>query len=161
MFRKMRRHAQQLDDGDARQVLAKVKRGVLSVTGDDGYPYGMPMNFVYDPTRGEHGSVFFHSALAGHKQDAIARSDKASFCVMNEGTRNEGEWWYYVDSVICFGRISVVEDERLRYRAFTILAEKYFPPEVDIPADIAKDGPRARVLELRIEHMTGKHVQEK
>ena len=161
MFRDMRRHKQQLDDDKTRQILDEARRGVLSVLGDDDYPYGMPLNFVYDPTQGEHGSIFFHCALAGHKVDAITAHEKVSFCVMDEGYRNEGEWWYYVRSVICFGRARFVEDPQRKHDALVMLASKYFPPEVDIEADIAHNGARAQMVEIRIEHVTGKLVQEK
>ena len=161
MFRQMRRFKQLLPIETCQQILATQKRSVLSLLGDDDYPYGVPMNFVYDPTRGELGSVFFHSAVEGHKLDALIAHDKASLTVMDGGERNEGEWWYYVNSVICFGRICVVEDPELIHSALYALGAKYFPADTDIEADIAKNGRRVKMLELKIEHMTGKHVQEK
>ena len=161
MFRSMRRSSQLLDNETSIKVLTQAKRGVLSVAGDNGYPYGIPINFVFDPTQGKHGSIFVHSALEGHKIDALAACDKASFCVMDEGTRNEGEWWYYVNSVICFGRLRIVDEPQLKHDTLTIFAQKYFPPEIDIEADITKNGYRIHALELQIEHLTGKHVQEK
>lgn len=161
MFRQMRRFKQLLPIETCQQILATQKRSVLSLLGDDDYPYGVPMNFVYDPTRGELGSVFFHSAVEGHKLDALIAHDKASLTVMDGGERNEGEWWYYVNSVICFGRICVVEDPELIHSSLYALGSKYFPAGTDIEADIAKNGRRVKMLELKIEHMTGKHVQEK
>ncbi|MBR2684014.1 MAG: pyridoxamine 5'-phosphate oxidase family protein [Atopobiaceae bacterium] len=161
MFRKMRRHAQQLDLEKDQQILAEVPRGVFSVLGDDNYPYGFPINFVYDPTQGELGSIFFHAALEGHKLDALAAHDKASFCVIDDGYQNEGEWWKYFHSVICFGRASIVDDPQRKHDGLVKLASKYFPPEIDIEADILKNGERIHLVELKIEHMTGKHVQEK
>lgn len=161
MFRDMRRAKQALDTTTCQRILSEAKRGVLSVLGDDGYPYGVPINFVFDPTQGRHGALYFHSATTGHKLDAIRTCDKASFTTRNEGTRNEGEWWYYVDSVICFGRARLVEDPQLKHDALFRLASKYFPADYDIEADIAKNLGRVQVIELRIEHMSGKHVQEK
>lgn len=161
MFRKMRRFKQQLPLEESKQILTTARRGVLSVLGDDEYPYGIPMNFVYLPDAGEYGSVYFHSALTGHKVDAIAAHDKASFVVMDDGRQNEGEWWWYVKSVISFGRIAPVADETLKLAALKALGEKYFPPQVDIDDDIARNGARVQMLELRIEHITGKDVQEK
>lgn len=161
MFREMRRISQQLSREKDVEILTNARRGVLSVFGDDGYPYGVPLNFVYDPSRGELGSIFFHAAPVGHKLDAIRAYDKVSFCTMDEGYRNEGEWWYYVNSVICFCRASVVEDATLKHDELAALAKKYFPPEIDIEEDIAKNGDRINMIELRIEHMTGKNVQEK
>ena len=161
MFREMRRFKQLLPIEQDVKILTEARRGVLSVLGDDGYPYGIPLNFVYDPTCGEFGSIFFHTALTGHKVDAITACDKASFCTMDEGHRNEGEWWYYVNSVICFGRVSIVEDPQRKFEALAKLGTKYFPPEVDLQGEIDHGSARVHMMEFKIEHMTGKHVQEK
>ena len=161
MFRPMRRSTQLLSTEATEKVLTEARRGVLSVLGDDGYPYGVPVNFVFDPTRGPHGSIYFHTALTGHKLDAMLACDKVSFCTMDEGFQNEGEWWWYVNSVVCFGRASVVDDPQLKHDALAALAQKYFPPSEDIEGDIAKTGARIHMVEVRIEHATGKIVQEK
>ena len=44
MFRPMRRIKQQISDDEALEVLKNAKRGVLSVIGDDGWPYGIYVN---------------------------------------------------------------------------------------------------------------------
>lgn len=161
MFREMRRSAQLLETTTCHQVLAEARRGVLAVTGDDGYPYCIPLDFVFDPAAGAHGSILFHSAPEGHKLDALAACDKACFTTMDTGFRNEGEWWWYVNSVVCFGRAHVIADPRRKHDALVMLAQKYFPPEIDIEADIARNGDRIHMVELEIEHLTGKIVQEK
>lgn len=161
MFREMRRSSQLLSKEKCIEVLSGAPRGVLSVLGDDGWPYGMTLNFVYDPTQGELGSIFFHTAPEGHKVDAMAACDKVSFTTIDDGFRNEGEWWWYFNSVVCFCRASVVEDPQRKHDALAALAKKYFPPSIDIEADIAKNGHRINMMELKIVHMTGKIVQEK
>lgn len=161
MFREMRRKAQLQDVETCQKVLREAGRGTLAVLGDEGWPYAVPINFVYDPTRGEHGSIFVHVALAGHKLDAIRRSNKVCFTVMDEGYRNEGEWWWYLRSVVCFCRASIIEDPQQKYEALFALGSKYFPPDYEIDHDIAKNGSRVNMLELKIVHMTGKLVQEK
>lgn len=155
MFRAMRRHAQQLDQETCEELLRTQKRGVLAVLGDDAYPYAVPLNFVYCD-----GALYFHSAIEGHKLDAIVKHPKASFCVHDEGVLEEGSWWYHVCSVIAFGHIERVADEDEVVRALRRLAEKYFPPTIDIDADIAKNLRRVAVLRLTIEHLSGKHVRE-
>lgn len=90
--------------------MKNTKRGVLSVIGDDGYPYGMPINHYYNE---EEGKIYFHGAKAGHKIDAIKACDKASYCVYNDGFKKEGDWALNITSVITFGRIHLVEDEEL------------------------------------------------
>ena len=67
MFREMRRKKQQLADEECRSILERGKTGVLAVNGDDGYPYAVPVNYVFS-----NGKIYFHSALSGHKVDAIA-----------------------------------------------------------------------------------------
>ena len=162
MFREMRRSAQLLGREKCVEVLESARRGVISVAGDDGYPYGVPLNFVYDPTQGPYGAIFFHTAPVGHKLDAIAACDKVSFCVMDEGYhQNPDEWWFYVNSVVCFGRAHVVKDPQRKHDALAALAQKYFPPSIDIEADIAKNGSRIEMVEISIEYMSGKIVQEK
>ena len=155
-FRPLRRFRQEASEEECREILRKAQRGVLSVTGDDGYPYGVPMNFHY-----EEGRIYFHCAREGHKLDAVRRCDKASFCVLSEPVRNPGEWWNCFTSVICFGRIREVTDEAERTALLRALGEKYFPEGYDIAGDLRKNGPQATVLEFTIEHMSGKRVREK
>ena len=161
MFREMRRKKQFLSIEKDVEILTHAPRGVLSVLGDDGYPYGMTLNYVYDPNAGELGSILFHSALTGHKVDALAACDKCSFTTIDNGYQNEGEWWRYFHSVVCFGHASIIQDAQRKHDALVMLAKKYFPPEVDIEGDIAQNGNRIHMFELKIVHMTGKHVQEK
>lgn len=156
MFRKMRRHNQQLDDQRCQSILQRAPRGVLSVLGDEGYPYGIPMDFVFD-----NGRIYFHSAMAGHKIDAIAACDKASFCVLDEGVPEKDDWWYHFDSVVAFGRIRQLTDAAKKRDALLKLGKKYFPADYDTEADVARNWDRVAMLELTIEHMTGKHVREK
>lgn len=156
MIRTMRRHAQQLTTDECEHILRTAPRGVLAVSGDEGYPYAVPLNFVYDD-----GRIYFHSAPVGHKIDAIQACDKVSFCVLDEGRLEEGAWWYHFNSVIAFGRIRRLEDEDKIEAALRKLGTKYFPADYDLDADIAKNLKRVAILELTVEHMTGKHVREK
>lgn len=154
-FRGMRRFRQQLSQGECESILAKTYRGFLSVNGDMGYPYTVPMNFVYD-----NGHIYFHSALEGHKIDAVRSSSHACFTVIDEPVKEENDWWFHVKSVICFGKVSIIENEDERTARLRQLGEKYFPEEYDLNADLIKNGPRVAVLDFRIEHVTGKKVKE-
>lgn len=155
MFRKMRRFAQQLSSSECKEILDLEGRGVLALLGDDSYPYALPLNYVH-----ANGAIYFHSAVEGHKIDAIANHEKASFCVYRQGEQEEGDWWYHVYSVITFGRMHHVEDEDEALEALHLLGQKYFPPTEDVDADIARNRARVAVLKLEIEHMSGKHVRE-
>ena len=156
MFRDMRRFKQQLSAKECEQILREGKRGVLALSGDEGYPYAVPMDYVYDS-----GCLYFHSALQGHKLDAIRSCDKASFNVLSEPQAADDGWSYFFDSVTLFGRVRVITDEAQRTDKLRLLGNKYFPSEKMTESDIQKNAARCAVLELKIEHMTGKHVHER
>ena len=107
MFREMRRIKQALSQDECTEVLKNEPRGVLSLIGENGYPYGIPMDHWYCE---EDGKLYFHCAKEGHKLDALNACSKASYCVYDQGYRKEGEWALNIRSVVIFGQISVVED---------------------------------------------------
>ena len=157
MFREMLRKKQQLPESECIDILKTQLRGVLSVLGDDGYPYGMPLNHYYCEA---DGKLYFHSGKAGHKVDAIRRCDKASFCVYDEGFRRPGEWALNIRSVVIFGRIEIVEDRQTVYRIARELSLKFTGDEAYIRHEIARSGPGTLMFALVPEHMTGKLVNE-
>ncbi len=157
MFREMMRIKQQLPQEECIQILKNEPRGVLSVLGDDGYPYGMPINQYYCE---EDGKIYFHSGKKGHKVDAIKRCDKASFCAYDQGFRREGEWALNIRSVIVFGRIEIIEDTEKVYEISRRLSRKFTDDEAYIEHEIVKSGPRTLMFALVPEHMTGKLVNE-
>ncbi len=131
MFREMLRKKQLLTQEECLAILKNEPRGVLSVLGDDGYPYGMPMNHFYCEA---DGKIYFHGGRKGHKIDAMMRHGKASFCVYDRGFRREGDWALNIKSVIVFAQY--------------------------IEREIQTAGPRTLVFALVPEHMTGKIVKE-
>ena len=155
-FRPIRRFRQAASEEECLFVLQTAPRGILSVMGENGYPYGLPINYTF-----LDGKIFFHCAKDGHKLDAIRAHDKVSFTVLSEPVKNEGEWWNCFTSVIVFGRIREVTDPVQASSLLRALAARYFPADYDIEADIRRNGPKALLLELTIDHMTGKHVREK
>ena len=157
MFRKMLRARQAITDAECVEILKNEPRGVLSVLGDDGYPYGMPLNQFYCE---DDGHIYFHSGKVGHKIDALKACDKASFCVMDGGYRREGEWALNIKSVIVFGRLRVVEDHEKALEISRQLSYKFTNDETYIQREIERSGPGVLVFELIPEHMTGKLVNE-
>lgn len=157
-FRSLRRAGQQLPEERCREILAAGRRGTLAVLGDGGYPYAVPLNYMYDRQR---DCIYFHGAREGHKIDAVRRCSKVSFNVLSEGWKEEGTWWLQFDSVTVFGRIRAAEEPELKFAMLRGIGEKYYPAGTDV-AKIAREAiDRVFILELRIEHITGKHVNEK
>ena len=157
MFRPMRRAKKAIPDEAAKRLLQTERRGVLAVNGDLGYPYAVPVNFLYDEAAGK---LYFHGAKEGHKIDAILACDKASFCVHDEGQRVAGEWPLHFCSVIVFGRIAPVTDAALTETACRRLAEKFTDDAAYIDAEIAAARDRVLCLALTPEHITGKRIKE-
>ncbi len=157
MFRKMRRFKQELSHQDCIEVLRQEPRGVLSLIGENGYPYGIPVDHWYDE---ESGNLYFHGAREGHKIDAIRNCAKASYCVMDQGFRREGEWALNIKSVVLFGQITLVEDQEKTLRVCSNLCRKFTEDEEYLERELKSAGDRVLCLELRPEHMTGKMVNE-
>ena len=148
----MRRKAQQMSEADCLAVLARAQEGVLSVQGDDGYPYGVPVNFLY-----ADGRIILHCAREGHKMDALRRSDKVSFCVVDERTVVPSEYSTAYRSVILFGRARVVEEAEAMIPLLDALAARFVPDGPDARrACIDKYLRGVAVVEIAVEHMTGK-----
>ncbi len=154
-FRKMRRWKQEVSKEECETILREEPRGILAVLGDNSYPYAMPVNFLY-----EDGKLYIHGAGTGHKADAIKRWNKVSFCLYNSGFQKEGEWAWNITSVVCFGRIHIVEDQDEAIEVSRRLARKYYPDEASIEEEIKKAGSRVKAFVIEIEHMTGKLVNE-
>lgn len=157
MFREVARKKQALTSEQITKILKAEKRGVLSVQGDNGYPYGLPMNFWYNE---ENGYIYFHSGKKGHKTDAISSDNKVSFCVYDEGYRKDGEWALNICSVIVFGRMYIVEDSEKTAQIFRRLSLKYTSDIEYIDSEIQKFAKDTVCYELRPEHITGKIVNE-
>ena len=157
MFREMLRKKQQLSKEECIEILKEEPRGVLSVLGDDDYPYGMPVNQYYFEV---DGKLYFHSGKKGHKIDAMRRHDKASFCVYDSGYRKEGEWALNIRSVIVFGRIEIIEDRDKIYEIARELSYKFTNDSEYIEREIKQSGPGTFMFALVPEHITGKLVNE-
>ena len=157
MFRDMARKKQMLDDEAIREILESERRGVLSLHGEDGYPYGLPMNYLYDAVS---GCIYFHSGRAGHKTDAIKADNRASFCVYDAGFRKEGEWSLNIKSVIVFGRINVVTDRERAREIYRALSRKFTSDTEYIESEIERFESATVCYELRAEHVSGKIVNE-
>lgn len=157
MFRNITRIKQQLPREECIRLLQQQPRGVLSVIGDDGYPYGLPIDHWYNS---EDGQIYFHSGMQGHKVDAIRRCDKASFCIYDEGCRQVGDWALNIRSVIVFGRVRIIEDPAKAIELTRRLSYKYTSDSAFIEDEIRKYGHETLVFTLIPEHITGKITRE-
>lgn len=155
-FREMRRIKQQLSTEECVCVLQRGSSGVLAVVGDDGYPYAVPLSYVY-----HDGALFFHGASVGHKLDAIRRNEKFSFCVIDHDEVIPEKLTTAYRSVIAFGRARILSDPAEIRAAAQVLGQKYSPGlDAMVNREIEAYLTQMAVVRLDIEHMTGKIGKE-
>ena len=158
MFRTIRKKKNELDKNAAENLLKNSRRGVLAVNGDDGYPYAIPINYVYDQ---DTGKIYFHGARVGHKVDALQTCDKVCFTVYGNETIKEESWAPFMQSTVVFGRCHLVEAGEKATALLRQFAMKYYPDEQMVDEEIARAGKAAQIFEIEIEHLSGKEIQER
>ena len=152
----MRRIRQQLSNEDSIAILKKATSGTLALLGDNGYPYAVPISYVY-----ADGKLYFHSALSGHKVDAIRHCDRASFCVIGQDNIRPEKYTTYYRSVIAFGRIHIIEDEAEKLATARLLGNRYNPNQEEaLQKELEHGFNRMLMFCLDIEHLTGKEAIE-
>ena len=158
MFRPMRREKQAMSREECLELLKSELRGVLALSGDDGYPYAVPHNHYYCE---EDGKLYFHSGRIGHKIDAIRACPKACYNVIDRGTPMEDHWALRFRSVTVFGKLQIVEDEAKALEISRLLSYRFTDDEQYIENEIRGFGKAVLVFSMDIEHMTGKRIQER
>lgn len=157
MFHEMRRKKQALSFAKCEEILRRATFGVLALSEADAYPYAVPLSYVYADSK-----IYFHSALEGHKIDAVPKCGRASFCVIDQDDIKPEEYTTYFRSMIAFGTIRIMEEEDAVRAAIEKLAVKYYPQDQAENRSRTIDNAwhKFYMLELSIEHMTGKEALE-
>lgn len=155
MFREMSRKRQLLSAEESVAILMRMTNGVLALDGDGGYPYAVPVSYVY-----ADGKIYFHSAVKGHKVDAIMRNERVSFCVVERDNVCPAEFTTYFRSVVVFGKARILTDEEEKRVALDLLADKYSPNQPGKEVEITKSFNHLLMVEIKIEHITGKESIE-
>ena len=155
-FREMRRKRQQLSEEESISILQKSTAGILALLGDNDYPYAVPISYVY-----HEGKLFFHSALTGHKVDAIRKCEKASFCIIERDDVQPEKYTTFFRSVIAFGRIHIIEDEQEKLATARMLGNRYNPNQEEaLQKELEQGLSRMLMIRFDIEHLTGKEAIE-
>ena len=157
MFREMRRKNQMLSEAESIRILEQGSSGVLALLGERGYPYAVPLSYIYHDHK-----IFFHAANSGQKIDAIRGCEKASFCVIEQEHIVPEEYTTYFRSVIVFGKIRIIENEDEKREEIERLALKYHPRDSQTGRSrmIEKSWESFCMLELSTEHISGKEAIE-
>ena len=151
MYREMRRKDRLLSEEEMHQIINTAPYGVLSTIRENGIPYGVPINYVY-----KDNSIYFHSAVVGHKLDNIKFNNNVSFCVVTDMENVPDKFTTKYKSVIIFGTVNEVnEDEKIEI--FKLILKKYSANFMDSGMDyVAKAGNNARVFKININHISAK-----
>ena len=152
----MRRKRQQLSDAESISILEQSTSGTLALLGDGDYPYAVPISYVY-----KDGKLYFHSALAGHKVDAIRRCDKASFCVIAKDDVQPERYTTFFRSVIAFGKIHIIDNQADKLETARMLGNRYNPNDDEsLRQELEKGLSHMLMIRFDIEHLTGKEAIE-
>lgn len=154
MTRTMRRFKQQLSTEETIKILRNGKYCVMAVSGDDDYPYSVPVNYVYDGT-----SIYIHSAAQGHKIDALKRNSKCSLCIVDKDDVIPEEFTSYFRSAIVFGKAHFVESTDEKIAALRLLSEKY-SPGIDPETEISRFIDIVCIVRIDIDNVSGKEAIE-
>lgn len=138
------------------KILQSCSSGVLAVAGGNGYPYAVPLSYAF-----QDGKLYFHGATGGHKLDAIRQNDKVSFCVIQADQVVPEAFTTHYRSAIAFGRARILSERGEKQQALECILEKYSPEYLaEGRAEIEREWDRLCVVEVLIEHMTGKASRE-
>lgn len=151
MFKEMRRSDREIVKEEIDEILNNGEYGFLSTISDSGYPYIVPLSFVFDDN-----FIYFHCAVEGQKLDNIENNDKVSFCVVTDTEVLSEKFSTKYKSVVVFGVASEVIGD-LKEAILFKLINKYsqqFLVEGKKYIENAKD--KTRVIKINIQHVTGK-----
>lgn len=157
MFRELSRKNKELSKDECISILKSEKRGVLSVNGDGGYPYGIPMNHYYNEA---DGKIYFHCGISGHRNDSLKNNDKVSFCVYDSGYTEKDDWALNINSVIVFGKAEIIDDINIVIDISRKLSLKFTDNMEYIEKEIKAFAQKTVLIVLTPEHVCGKSVKE-
>lgn len=128
--------------------------GRLATINNDGYPYIVPVHFVY-----LEGKIYIHGSTKGSKIDNIARNSKVSFEVEFMDQIIPAQMPCYANttftSVIITGQAGLTKDEELKQTVLNLFVDKYLP-NGDYDAMPAKFVNMTGVIEIVPDSMSAK-----
>ena len=157
MFRELTRIKQKISNTECIEILKNEKRGVLSVNGLNGYPYGIPLNHYYNE---EDNRIYFHSGKIGYKIDSLKENNKVCYTVYDKGYLKDDFWALNVKSVIIFGSVYFVNDINKIEEISRKLSYKFINDEKYINDEINRSLKNTLMFYIEIENMCGKLVNE-
>ena len=151
MFREMRSKANLLTNEEVENILKTSPNGTLALYGENGYPYSVPVNFVYSD-----GKIYFHGAAEGYKLDCMKKDPHVSFSVIGKDDIAKENFTTLFSSVIAFGTIRVIDTIEEKIPVLEAMVGKYSAEFMESGKELIRKGCGSVAYELTIDHMTGK-----
>ena len=151
MFREMRSKANMLTNEEVENILKTSPNGTLALYGENGYPYSVPVNFVYSD-----GKIYFHGAAEGYKLDCMKKDPHVSFSVIGKDDIAKENFSTLFSSVIAFGTIRVIDTMEEKIPVLEAMVGKYSAEFMESGKELIRKGCGSVAYELTIDHMTGK-----
>lgn len=155
LMRKMQKPEQARSMEFAWDVVDHCLYAVLSMTAEDGAPYGVPVNIVR-----EGNSVLFHCAKVGKKTDCLRKNPHVCLTCVKDAQIQQARYTTLYSSAIAYGTAAEVTEERDKVAALKLLCKRYMPdnPEGFAPV-MAKDYPAVAIWRITVEEITGKQCE--
>lgn len=151
MFREMRSKANMLTNEEVENILKTSPNGTLALYGENGYPYSVPVNFVY-----LDGKIYFHGAAVGYKLDCMKKDPHVSFSVIGKDDIAKENFTTLFSSVIAFGTVKVIDTMEEKVPVLEAMVGKYSAEFMESGKELISKGCGSVAYELTIDHMTGK-----
>lgn len=152
----MRRSKQLLSMEETIEILKKNTHGTLAIQGLDGYPYSLPISYVY-----ANDKIYFHCASDGYKTDCLKQNNKVSFSVVDQDLIVPEKFTTYFKSAIAFGTIRFVESNEEKIDILKALSVKYTDESMESTMkEINQFIKVVCILEMNIDSLTGKQAIE-
>lgn len=141
----------QVSAEDIEHILENGEYGIISTIGEDGYPYGIPMSYIYS-----NNNVYFHCGKYGHKIDNFNYSNKVSFTIVYDTELIPKNLDHHYKSVISFGKVTEIDGEE-KIEALRKLVKKYAKGFEDLgELSIEEEKAITKVFKIDLEHVQGK-----
>ena len=152
MERKMYKEKRQLSAEETQALFVKGHHGILSVNGDDGYPYAVPVNYVFID-----GKIYIHSAKYGYKIDALKQNDKVCFTAILNSQIIPDKFTAPFESVVAFGKASFIDDGDEKLTALRTFIERFSPDHQEAGERFIHAAyEKTQIIRIDVEQMTGK-----
>ena len=157
----MRKASRQMDAAFALEVFDKAPYVTVSMTREDGRPYGLPLSLVCT----DENTFYLHCAMEGEKLDCIAHNptvflSAVTRCAPTVGPK-DGSFTLQYKSATAIGKAEIVTNKEEKIEALRAICQRFLPKHMDAFDDaISRSIERTAVVRITLtEPPVGKRKQ--